>query len=294
MSYLHIPNLYRDQRILAFRQCYALEKVHGTSAHLTWRTGHLTYSPGGASTATFLAAFNVQALPVAFHRLGYANCVVYGEAYGGKEQGMRDTYGPDLRFIVFDVAVDDVWLDVPTAERAATDLGLEFVPYEAGPTDLAWLNEQRDRPSRVAARRGIHGKPAEGVVLRPVFECNAGEERVIAKHKRDAFRETTTPPVVDPAQQVVLADAEAIALEWVTDMRLAHVLDKLRVQSTDLRVTSAVAAAVLEDIQREATGEITWSPAAEKAVRRRTADLFKARVRVKRLLTLGRDTGLKL
>lgn len=30
MSYLHIPNLYKDQTILLLRECFALEKVHGT------------------------------------------------------------------------------------------------------------------------------------------------------------------------------------------------------------------------------------------------------------------------
>ena len=32
MGYLHIENLYKAQDILLFRECYALEKVHGTAA----------------------------------------------------------------------------------------------------------------------------------------------------------------------------------------------------------------------------------------------------------------------
>ncbi len=34
MGYLHIDNLYKNQTIRLFRECYALEKVHGTSAHV--------------------------------------------------------------------------------------------------------------------------------------------------------------------------------------------------------------------------------------------------------------------
>ena len=34
MSYLHIQNLYKDPRILMLREVYALEKIHGTSAHI--------------------------------------------------------------------------------------------------------------------------------------------------------------------------------------------------------------------------------------------------------------------
>ena len=30
MGYMHIDNLYKDQRILQFKECYALEKIHGT------------------------------------------------------------------------------------------------------------------------------------------------------------------------------------------------------------------------------------------------------------------------
>ena len=36
MGYRHIDNLYKDQRILLFRECFALEKIHGTSAHVSW------------------------------------------------------------------------------------------------------------------------------------------------------------------------------------------------------------------------------------------------------------------
>ena len=29
MGYIHIGNLYKDQEILLFKECYALEKIHG-------------------------------------------------------------------------------------------------------------------------------------------------------------------------------------------------------------------------------------------------------------------------
>ena len=32
MAYQHIDNLYKNQDILKFKECYALEKIHGTSA----------------------------------------------------------------------------------------------------------------------------------------------------------------------------------------------------------------------------------------------------------------------
>ena len=60
MGYLHINNLYRDQDILLFKRCYAMEKVHGTSTHISYRAQAienpgLTFFSGGASHATFSA-----------------------------------------------------------------------------------------------------------------------------------------------------------------------------------------------------------------------------------------------
>ena len=34
MGYRHIDNLYKNQDILLFRECFALEKIHGTSANV--------------------------------------------------------------------------------------------------------------------------------------------------------------------------------------------------------------------------------------------------------------------
>lgn len=34
MGYMHIDNLYKDARVLSFKHVYALEKIHGTSAHI--------------------------------------------------------------------------------------------------------------------------------------------------------------------------------------------------------------------------------------------------------------------
>ena len=34
MGYMRIDNLYKNQAVLSFKEVYALEKVHGTSAHI--------------------------------------------------------------------------------------------------------------------------------------------------------------------------------------------------------------------------------------------------------------------
>lgn len=287
MGYLHIENLYRPeaQRILDFREVYALEKIHGTSAHIRYCDGRISLFPGGEKAEKFAAVFGtlapaVDALAESLgESFGPNEVVIYGEAHGGKCQGMRATYGDALRFVAFDVLVNDKWLSVPRAHEAVDRLGLEFVHYERGPADLAWLDAQRDKPSTQAQRRGItEPRISEGIVIRPPFEVMTNNgSRVIAKHKRAEFRERKSIPNVDPAVREVAEKADAIADEWVTEMRLSHVLDKLG-NPEDLSATGAVIQAMIEDVCREASGEIVESKAARKAIGARAAQMFKRRM----------------
>ena len=73
MGYAHIVNLYRPdgQTILLFRECWALEKVHGTSAHVSFvRSGAggiaVSFSPGAESAERFRALFDADKLLSAF------------------------------------------------------------------------------------------------------------------------------------------------------------------------------------------------------------------------------------
>jgi hypothetical protein len=279
VSYLHILNLYKAQDLLLFRRCYALEKVHGTSAHVSFKGGAISFFSGNEPPPRFAALFDQAALVERFTALGHAEVTIYGEAYGGSQQGMKHVYGAELCFIAFDVRVGERWISVKDADQVCQALGIEFVPYEEISTDLAELDRVRDQPSVVAVRRGTGtDRLREGVVLRPLIELTKNNgSRVIAKHKADTFAERATPPkVVDTAKLEVLAAAEAIAQEWVTPMRLTHVLDKIGV--TSVREMPKVIAAMVEDVFREALGEIVESKDARTAICRRTALLFKERL----------------
>lgn len=275
MGYMHIQNLYRDQTILQFREAFAMEKIHGTSAHVRWKDGRVTLFAGGEKHERFAALFDLEVLSAAFTELGHPDVTVYGEAYGGKQQGQSWRYGPDLRFVAFEVQIGDQWLEVPKAAQVAEKLGLEFVHYRRISTDLDAIDAERDAPSEQARRNGVEGdKPREGVVLRPLIEVrlnNGG--RVIVKHKRDEERETKTPRALDPAKRQVLADAQTIADEWVTPTRLQHVLDKLG--EVDMTRTKDVIMAMTDDVVREGAGEFVDSREARQAIGRVTAQLFK-------------------
>jgi hypothetical protein len=282
VSYMRIINLYKDQRVLAFRKVFAMEKIHGTSAHVSWKNGVLNYFPGGESLERFKKAFDEQDLIAKFVALGHPEVVVFGEAYGGSQQGMSHTYGKDLKFVAFEAKVGDTWLCVPDAEDVAHKLGLDFVPYKLVSSDIASLDAERDAFSVQAVKNGMgDGHLREGIVIRPEFEVKTSDgERIVAKHKSDKFQETATPrKVVDPSKLLVMAEANAIAHEWCTEMRLSHVLDAF--PDADITMTGKVIAAMKEDIAREAAGEIVESKEAWAIIGRKTAEMFKARLKVK-------------
>lgn len=277
MAYLHIENLYKALEILSFRECFALEKIHGTSAHVHWSGEALRFFAGGVSHESFVALFDADALTSAFQANVEADCTIYGEAYGGKCQGMSKTYGPSLRFVAFDVKIGEAWLSVPQAHQIVSVCGLEFVHYVSVPTDLISLDAERDAPSVQAVRNGItEPRIREGVVLRPPFEAllNNGK-RIIAKHKRPEFSERQSIPEIDPTKRQILESADAIAVEWVTPMRLEHVLDKIPGEK-DMTLTGAVIQAMIEDVLREAAGEIVTEKAVQRAIGSRAAKLYKA------------------
>lgn len=279
-AYAHISNLYRPsaQDVLLFKKVYVLEKIHGSSANLSWTNSQLSFFPGGESLTRFTALFDEVKLREKFSTF-QQDVTIYGEVYGGSCQKMSHTYGKDLRFIAFDVKVGDTWLAVPTAVNLVEDFGLEFVPWREIETSVEAIDALRDAPSEVAIRRGCGEKPREGVVIRPPIEVRKNnDERVIAKHKGEKFSERqTTPKVANGAALEVLVAAEAIATEWVTPMRLEHVLQKMPV-GIGMEATRDVIAAMTEDVLREAQGEIVDTREARTAIGKRAVLLFKARL----------------
>jgi hypothetical protein len=279
MSYLHIENLYKNKDILLFKECYAMEKIHGTSAHISWNDEQLHFFAGGTKYEEFITLFDRDILIEKFKELGQREVVVYGEAYGGRCQGMSETYGDKLRFVAFEVKIGDMWLNVPLAEHIARGLGLDFVHYVKVTTDINTLNQERDAMSVQAVKNGIAGEhKREGIVLRPLIELTkTNGARVIAKHKADEFQETKTKRSVDEKRLQVLTRASEIADEWVTPMRLTHVLQKFTDPST--KDIGNIIITMIEDIEREGKGEIIESNEARKEIGRRTALMFKDRLK---------------
>jgi len=291
VGYLHIDNLYRNQEIMMFRECFALEKIHGTSAHIKIETGscngelvikNLTFYAGGEKHENFIKLFDKGTLiQKALQIFSWPDCTIfiYGEAYGGKQQAMSATYGKELKFIVFDVKIGHSWLDVPKAEEIAKHLGLEFVWYTKTTTDIESLDKVRNQFSEQAKRNGCGEKKQEGVVLRPIIELKKNNgERIIAKHKNDDFRETKTPRVVGEKSKI-LKEANKIVDEYVTEMRLSHILGKF--SEIKIEQIREILGLMIEDIEREAAGEIVLTKEAKNSISRKTAAMFKQRLQGK-------------
>jgi len=289
MGYRHTSNLYKDSRVMSFKRVYCLEKIHGTSANIQWSNGKLSFYSGGETHSNFVALFDEEKLA------GYFSSTytdkdfvrVYGEAYGGKQQGMSKTYGPKLHFTAFEVNINGVWLDVPSAESYVKNLDLEFVPYELVDATEENINRERDRDSIIAVWRGMGaGYIREGVVIRPPFEVVMNDgERCMAKHKRDEFREHKTPRTLDadPSKQKALDDAQAIADEWVTPMRLQHVLGALTKDGVEPTMTDVplVIKTMTEDVYAEGKDEVVESKDANRAIGSATVKLFKRHLQQK-------------
>lgn len=301
MGYAHILNLYKDDRIFSYNECFALEKIHGTSAHVTVKIvegmPEVHYMSGGESYENFKALFREGELYTGLmthfapSSTKFQKITFFGEAYGGKCQGMSATYGKALKFVVFDVNLDGIWLNVPLAEQIAKKLGLEFVDYARISTKLADIDAERAKPSTQARRNGIkEPKEREGIVLRPIEEAyDKRGNRIITKHKNDSFKETKTPRQVDPERLQILADAKKIADEWVTENRMDHVLQQAASDNEnafheggyrplDITDTGIIVRMMIADVQREAKGEILESKEAMKEVGSAAARLFKKRL----------------
>lgn len=277
MGYLHIDNLYKNGDIFLFRECYALEKIHGTSAHIYFRKDNIIiFFSGGSKHSNFIKLFDEKKLLKIYKDNFQGDVKIFGEAYGGKCQGMSDTYGKDLKFIVFDVKIDDNWLDVKNAEDVAKKFGLEFISYNKIKTTIKAIDKEKDSPSIQAKRNGIMDiKKREGIVLRPLIEVikNNGE-RIISKHKIDIFRETKKKRIVGE-ELVVLKEAEKIAEEWVTLNRLKNILSKLDIDVLCIEKTGDIIKLMTEDIYREGKDEVVENSQTKRLIGRHIAIMFK-------------------
>lgn len=296
MGYLSIKNLYADTEILQVpeKELYALEKIHGTSAHILWDNSRITFFAGGCKHANFIKLFDEGVLHKLFSNYyGGQRVIVYGEAYGANVNKQSWRYGKDLKFVAFDVWIGDEetghWLNVPDAwDVVVHRLMLEFVFFEKLAATVEDVDYARDALSAQSVRNGlVHGAGLlengqfarrEGVILRPLTERNNRfGERLIAKHKRVEEFENARYREVNGEKLALITKAEEAAAEFVTQNRLEHVIQHLTVDgvSPTITETKAVIAEMIRDVRKECASEYVESKEVNAAIGKRCAKMFK-------------------
>jgi hypothetical protein len=246
----------------------------------------LSFHSGGETAQNFTALFDVESLKQALFKIIKTNkwyCIrVHGEGYGGKQQKMADTYGPNLKFIVFDVKINNKnFLDIAQSEIIAKELGLDFVHYEIGDCTPEWFDAQTKMHSIQAIRNGMgEGKLREGIIARPIQETlNEINRRVIYKHKNPEFWEMASERPLGE-KLVVMSDMYKITNEWVTKQRaehvIQHIIEKREHKEIVFNDIKEFVKDMIEDVKREAAQEIIWSDAVEKQIRKHSGLLFNS------------------
>lgn len=278
----------------------AMEKIHGTSTHIAYslKDKKLICHSGGERNSEFIKIFDLSYIETCLNELVVANdwksIKIHGECYAGKQQQMSATYGNVLKFIVFDVKINnEYFLPLAEAVKITEQLKLEFVPYNIGPCTPEWIESQANMPSVQAQINGCgDDKLREGVVIKPLDEKPMSDgTRAIFKHKNAHFWETKVPGRLTVGQGqsddkqlnnklTNFKFYEEIADNWVTEMRGHHVIDKMmHIRSDDNKVLvikdiKEFIEAMVADVKKESIGEIEWDDTLEGFMRKKAGKLF--------------------
>ncbi|AGD92858.1 hypothetical protein LBA_00940 [Megavirus lba] len=293
MGYMHIESLYKCPEFFElFSKVYCMEKIHGTSTWIYFDPKQpIRFHSGGENSVAFKNIFDEFFLTNKLLQIACDNnwslIKIHGEGYGGKQQGMSKTYGDMLKFIVFDIYVESVdpsvapkFLNVPDAEKMATELNLEFVYYVCIENNPKLIEQESDSMSIQAIRNGLGSdKAREGVVIKPLVESvMPNGKRAIMKHKNADFWEIKSRRPLGERLQVVESINEIIE-DWVTEQRFNHVIDRILqnkvvkvLEISDIKILLNL---MVEDVKRESEGEVVWSEELVKAIRKKTAIMFK-------------------
>nr|WBF70379.1 hypothetical protein [Megavirus caiporensis] len=293
MGYMHIESLYKCPEFFElFPQVYCMEKIHGTSTWIYFDPKQpIKFHSGGENGIAFRNIFDEFFLTNKLLQIASDNnwslIKIHGEGYGGKQQGMSKTYGDMLKFIVFDIYVESVdpsvapkFLNVPDAEKMASELNLEFVHYVCIENNPKLIEKESDSMSIQAIRNGLGSdKAREGVVIKPLVESvMPNGKRAIMKHKNADFWEIKSRRPLGERLQVVESINEIVE-DWVTEQRFNHVIDRVLqnkvvkvLEISDIKILLNL---MVEDVKRESEGEVVWSEELVKAIRKKTAIMFK-------------------
>lgn len=173
---------------LANNEWVFTEKVDGTNIRIIFDGVKITFS--GKTDDSQIPAFLVNRLQEIFlpkldlfNELFPGGACLYGEGYGNKIQKSGHYYSQFQDFVLFDVKVEDWWLERHNVEDVAQKLSIEIVPIIGKGTLYDMVEKVRN------GFDSLWGEfPAEGIVARPTCELKSRKgDRIITKIKRRDF-----------------------------------------------------------------------------------------------------------
>ncbi|WP_238012808.1 RNA ligase family protein [Dactylosporangium sp. AC04546] len=191
MEHLAYPKILSGQPVAIQGPWIATEKLHGANLVIAGTEAAITVGKRKAWLRPDEAFFGWQLLRPAFERAvavalehtGKQTVRLYGELYGGHyphadvpavpgaspvQTGVW--YAPDIRFALFDVLAEEVFVRYDDVAAIAGSSGLDVVPLLArGPRSTVDATPARFQTRMPAVHHlpAIDGNLAEGIVLRP-------------------------------------------------------------------------------------------------------------------------------
>jgi len=203
MQYTKIPNIYKREtygnnkisegdystpelRLLSQIDWEWTEKVDGTNIRVIWNGHNVSFA--GRTDKAQIPDHLLEKLEELFggtnkeeifeQNFGEKEVILFGEGYGEKIQKGGGLYGP-VNFILFDVAVDGVWLDRSNARNVAWAFSIDFVPFIGIGSLEEAVEYIKDHPKSL-----LKDDVMEGVVGRPMCELQDKHgNRIIVKIK---------------------------------------------------------------------------------------------------------------
>lgn len=161
-------------------------EYHGKTANAQFRKDHLAFLASLVTPAMLSEVF-----PITYDENGIEipmEVRIYGELYGNGVQRCGKRYIPNgNNVLIFDVMLDNWWLEREAVMDVAGKLGLKTCPYMGQMTIPE--AEQMVRKGFKSAVAVDESFKAEGVVMKPLVQLfNRKGERVIVKIKTEDFK----------------------------------------------------------------------------------------------------------
>lgn len=308
-QYPHIENIEDVPGLFDLPEVIATEKVHGSAMRIGVVGGRLRVGgrrleytdlrPDSREGLCFIQYVLETGLDRrVLEAFAGRDVILYGEWHGSGtpkkdwpqvQKGIRYLDGNDFR--IFDVKVDGRYVPQDEVAGFAAKVGLKAMPvlYRGKPTQAAF-DALIDTMSRVGEENGIVDpeNTIEGIVIRPpAFVWDERRNLVMAKYKVGKWAERASAqrhPRTPPKERTLAPGAAEFAAEFVTEMRLDHVLDELREAGIPMEKSSLgeVLKRMGQDIKREgakalAEAGLEWKDASP-FVTRLAKEMFLKRV----------------